>query len=68
VRAARKEVARIERRLSRLAEQEAALHDELAAHATDHEAVLALDTRLRALAAERDELESAWLAAAETAG
>ena len=68
VRAARKEVARIERRLTRLAEEESALHDELAAHATEHERVQALDIRLRALAAERDELEAAWLEAAETAG
>ena len=68
VRAARKEVARIERRLARLADEESALHDELAAHATDHQKVLALDTQLRALAAERDELEAAWLEAAETAG
>ena len=68
VRAARKEIARIERRLARLATEESALHDELAAHATDHERVIALDARLRALAAERDELEAAWLEAAETAG
>ena len=68
VRAARKEVARIERRLARLAGEESALHDELAAHATEHEKVLVLDAQLRALAAERDELEAAWLEAAETAG
>ena len=68
VRAARKEVARIERRLARLADEETALHDDLAAHATDHQRVLVLDTQLRALAAERDELEAAWLEAAETAG
>ncbi len=68
VRAARKEVARIERRLARLAAEESTLHDELAAHATEHEKVLVLDAQLRALAAERDELEAAWLEAAETAG
>jgi len=63
-RAARKEVARIERRLAKIAELEAALHVALAAQATDHEAVQRLDAELRALAAERDELESAWLEAA----
>ncbi|MCL2465321.1 MAG: ATP-binding cassette domain-containing protein, partial [Micrococcales bacterium] len=68
VRIARKEVARIERRLARLADEEAALHRDLATHATNHERVLVLDTRLRALAAERDDLEIAWLGAAETAG
>jgi ATPase subunit of ABC transporter with duplicated ATPase domains len=68
VREARKNLARLERRLARLAEQEAALHDTLAAQATDHQAVLALDAELRALAAEREGLEEEWLAAAEVVG
>lgn len=68
VRAARKEVARIERRLSRIADLEKDLHDRMAAQATDHQAVLALDAELRALAVEKDELEAAWLEAAEVAG
>ncbi|WP_425267388.1 ABC-F family ATP-binding cassette domain-containing protein [Cellulomonas shaoxiangyii] len=67
-RAARKEATRIERRLDRIAALEAALHDRMAAQATDHAAVLALDTELRALAAEREELEAAWLEAAEVSG
>ncbi len=67
-RAARKEVARIERRLGRIAELEAGLHTAMAAQATDHGAVQALDAELRALAAERSDLEDAWLEAAETAG
>ncbi|GEA85112.1 ABC transporter ATP-binding protein [Cellulomonas gelida] len=65
VRTARKEVARIERRLAKIAELESALHTQLAAQATDYEAIQRLDTELRALAAERDELEEAWLEAAE---
>ncbi|MDQ6714994.1 MAG: ABC transporter ATP-binding protein, partial [Actinomycetota bacterium] len=68
VRTARKEMSRIERRLARLAEDEARLHAELADQASDHAAVLELDTSLRALVAERDDLELAWLTAAETAG
>ena len=68
VRAARKEVTRLERRLARLDELEADLHEQLAARATDHAVVLDLDTRLRALAAERAELEEAWLTAAEVGG
>jgi hypothetical protein len=36
--------------------------------ATDHQAVLALDAELRALAVEKDELESAWMEAAEIVG
>jgi ABC transport system ATP-binding/permease protein len=68
VRAARKELARLERRLSRLAAQEHTLHGRLAEQATDHEAVLELDARLRALQDERSRLEEEWLEAAEVAG
>jgi ATPase subunit of ABC transporter with duplicated ATPase domains len=65
LREARKELARVERALSRLAERESRLHEQLAARASDHQAVLVLDAELRALVAERAELEDAWLAAAE---
>jgi len=68
VRAARKEVARIERRLAKITDLEQGLHAQLAQHATDHETVQRLDAELRALAAERDDLEDAWLTAAELAG
>ena len=68
VRPARKEVQRIERRLERIAALEADLHTRMAEVSTDHTAVLALDSELRALAAEREELEAAWLDAAEVAG
>jgi ATPase subunit of ABC transporter with duplicated ATPase domains len=67
-RAARKEIARLERQLSRLAEQEHRLHTQLAERATDHEAVLELDARLRTLQDERARLEEEWLEAAEVAG
>jgi ATP-binding cassette subfamily F protein uup len=67
VRAARKEMARIERRLDRIGEEETRLHDELARNAADHQAVLRLDTDLRALRREREDLEVEWLSAAERA-
>jgi ABC-type multidrug transport system ATPase subunit len=67
-RAARKEMARLERQISRLQAEEERLHAELAAKATDHEAVLALDARLREVVTERDSLEEQWLVAAEAAG
>ncbi|MBU4335733.1 MAG: ATP-binding cassette domain-containing protein [Actinobacteria bacterium] len=67
LRAARKEVARLERRLERLAEQESRLHADMAAHATDHAAVLVLDAKLRDLAAERARVEEDWLTVAEMA-
>ncbi len=66
-RAARKDMARLERRLARLDEQEARLHAELAENATDPEQVLALDARLRAVVAEKDQVEADWLEVAETA-
>nr|WP_297423649.1 ABC-F family ATP-binding cassette domain-containing protein [uncultured Actinotalea sp.] len=68
VRAARKEIARIERRLQRIAEAEERLHARMAEVATDHAAVTALDTEARGLAAEREQLEEEWLAAADVAG
>jgi ATP-binding cassette subfamily F protein uup len=60
-RAARKELQRIERRTEKLRTEEARLHDALADAATDHERVLALDAELRAVVAEREQLEEQWL-------
>ena len=68
VRAARKEVARLERTVERLTRREGELHAEMATSATDHQRVLALDAELRAVVAERELAEEAWLEAAETAG
>jgi ATP-binding cassette subfamily F protein uup len=67
VRAARKEASRLERRLERLTADEEKLHAQLAAAATDHAKVLELDTRLRDLLAEKEQVETDWLAAAELA-
>ncbi|PRY48218.1 ATP-binding cassette subfamily F protein uup [Geodermatophilus tzadiensis] len=67
VRAARKEAARLERRLERLGAEEERLHADLAAAATDHARVLELDGRLRELLAEKEQVETDWLAAAELA-
>ncbi|HEY7102900.1 MAG TPA: ABC-F family ATP-binding cassette domain-containing protein [Mycobacteriales bacterium] len=66
-RATRRELIRLERRIATLERQETQLHQELARHATDHERVLELDTRLREIGVEKDEAESAWLELAETA-
>ena len=68
VRAARKEMSRIERRLDRISAEEARLHDEMARSAADHQVVLRLDADLRAMQREREDLETEWLSAAETAG
>ncbi len=64
-RAARKELARIERNVDKLARREDRLHIELAKHATDPERVLELDGVLRELRAEREALEARWMELAE---
>jgi ABC-type multidrug transport system ATPase subunit len=67
-RAARKDMAKLERTMERLARKEAQLHDQMAAAATEHAAVLALDAELRAVTTEREQVEEEWLAAAEILG
>jgi ABC transport system ATP-binding/permease protein len=66
-RAARKELARLERRLDAIARRETELHEALAEAATDAEKLLALDAELRELLAERDSVEQQWLEAADAA-
>ena len=66
VRAARKEVGRLERALDRLSERERALHGEMATSATDFARLRELQAELEALSAERAQLESDWLDASET--
>ncbi|MCV2491063.1 ATP-binding cassette domain-containing protein [Geodermatophilus sp. YIM 151500] len=67
VRAARKEAARLERRLEKLAAEEERLHAALAAAATDYARVAQLDAELTAVLTEKDRVETDWLAAAEVA-
>ncbi len=66
-RAAKKELQRIERQLDRLAENETALHTQIADNATNFAKVAELDGELRELSSRRDELESRWLELAEEA-
>jgi ATP-binding cassette subfamily F protein uup len=66
-RAAKKEAARLERRLAKLDADEKKLHDQLAAAATDYAKAAELDVQLRALQAEKEQVEEEWLAAAELA-
>jgi ATP-binding cassette subfamily F protein uup len=65
LRAARKEVGRLERALDKLSAREAQLHEEMAAAATDHDRLRALDDELRAVVAEREQVEAAWLEQSE---
>jgi len=64
-RAARKTMARLDRQLARLAEREAEVQAAIAEHAHDYERLGDLAEQLNAIAAERDLLETEWLAAAE---
>ena len=66
LRAARKELQRIERGLERLERREATLHDDMAASATDHVRLHSLQAELDAASAEREGLEAAWLETSET--
>ena len=58
-RAARKEAARLERRMAALADREKRLHEQLAAAATDPARLLELDAELKAVLAELAEVEHA---------
>jgi ABC transport system ATP-binding/permease protein len=63
-RTARKELQRLERQLDRLSAREAELTDLLAANATDYEKLTSLGADLRAVQAEKSDLEDRWLAVA----
>jgi ABC transport system ATP-binding/permease protein len=64
LRAARKDVARLERALERVSEREAALQADMAAAATDHVRLGELQASLEAARGERERLEAEWLEAA----
>ena len=65
-RAARKELQRLERQLDRVSSREDELTAELAANATDYEKLTALGAELRAVQAEKSDLEERWLTVAGT--
>ena len=66
-RAAKKELARLERLIAKSQSQEAKLHAAFDEHATDHVKVAELKAQLDALLAQRLVAEDAWLHAAESA-
>ncbi|RCV51225.1 ABC-F family ATP-binding cassette domain-containing protein [Marinitenerispora sediminis] len=67
-RAAQKEMQRIERRIDRIGVREGELHTAMAAAADDYARLADLDSELKALVAEKEELEELWLAEAERLG
>ena len=58
-------MARIDKQLERIAEEEATLNAEVVEHASDYERLADLAVRLDVLHGEKQELEIEWLEAAE---
>ncbi|MFI9161722.1 ABC-F family ATP-binding cassette domain-containing protein [Kitasatospora aureofaciens] len=65
LRAAKKEMQKLERQIAKLDEKESKLHTQLAEHAADFSKVAELDGQLRAVREEKEELEMSWLELAE---
>ncbi|MPY83852.1 MAG: ATP-binding cassette domain-containing protein [Actinophytocola sp.] len=60
-RAARKELAKLERKVDTLHRKEQELHDALADAATDPDTLLKLDAELKAVIAEKEDVEARWM-------
>jgi ATP-binding cassette subfamily F protein uup len=67
-RTARKNLARLERRLATLTKRVTELNEAMADAGADPGKLIELDARMRTVRAEQDEVEEEWLAAAERAG
>ncbi|GAA0817198.1 ABC-F family ATP-binding cassette domain-containing protein [Spirilliplanes yamanashiensis] len=65
VRAARKELGKLERQLAKLEQKEARLNESLAEHGADYDKIIELDGQLKATRAERAQVEETWLELAE---
>ncbi|MFF0294405.1 ABC-F family ATP-binding cassette domain-containing protein [Kitasatospora sp. NPDC004614] len=65
LRAAKKEMQKLERQIAKLDQQESKLHAQLAEHAADFSKVAELDAQLRKVREEKEELEMGWLELAE---
>jgi ATPase subunit of ABC transporter with duplicated ATPase domains len=67
-RQAKKDLARLEQQIARLDQRLAALHEQMAAVASDFQRLTELHHEIESISASKDELELAWLEAAEVAG
>ena len=65
LRQAKKDLARIDGQLGRIAERVAAVHERMAGHASDHVALGRLSSDLDGLLAQQADLEHQWLEAAD---
>ena len=66
LRAARKEIRRLEGALDKLETRETSLRDQMESSSSDHARLSELQIQLDALRAEREQLETAWLEISET--
>jgi hypothetical protein len=64
-RAARKELGKLERQLTRLDSREKQLNDSLAAHGSDYDKIVEFEAELKTVQAERAQVEETWLELAE---
>jgi ABC transport system ATP-binding/permease protein len=67
-RQARKDLARLEQQIARLDQRLAALHEQMAAVASDFQRLTELQHEIESISVSKDELELAWLEAADVAG
>ena len=67
-RQAKKNLARLEQQIARLDQRLATLHEQMAAVASDFQRLTELQHEIESISASKDELELAWLEAAEVAG
>jgi ABC transport system ATP-binding/permease protein len=65
LRAARKDLSRLERQLAKLDERERKINESLAGHGSDYDKLIALDAELKTVQGERSQVEEAWLELAE---
>ena len=68
LRAGQKELSRLERQITRLADSQTRLEAELAASAADYERLIELGAELRTVQEDKTELEERWLEVAEEIG
>jgi ATP-binding cassette subfamily F protein uup len=61
-----KDISRIERTLRKVDEEEATIHGKMAESANDHALLAEMTATLKELSVKRDDLESAWMVAAES--
>ena len=67
-RQAKKDLSRLEQQIARLNQQLTALHEQMAAAGSDYQRLTELQREFELISADKDELELAWLEAAEIAG